>query len=140
MKHTTVYTKLLLMIGLTAVFLLTACQTNAPATPTPLAAATSQPSHMPPPTIVVTETIISTSTPSPTVTQTAIPIPTETPTPFLAISPPILSSQGQLAFIKNQTLFVETAVNSGSFNVNMSEGDIGALDWSPQGNRLLFFI
>ena len=129
MKHITVYTKLLLVIGLTAVFTLTACQTNTPATPTPLAAATSQSSHTPVPTIEVMETAVPTSTPSPTATQTA------TPTPFLAVSAPILSSQGQLAFIKNQTLFVETAVNTGTFSEIHSS--IASASWSPQGDKLL---
>ncbi|WP_420644656.1 TolB family protein [Candidatus Leptofilum sp.] len=142
MMHKTVYTKLLLVLGLaTAVLILTACQTNEPATPTPLATIatpTSQPSHTPTPTIAVTETAVPTSSPSQTATLLSTEIPTAMATPFLAVSRPILSSQGQLAFIKNQTLFVETAVNSGAFNT--FEGDIGAPHWSPQGNRFLFYI
>ena len=132
MKHITVYTKLLLVIGLTAVFTLTACQTNTPATPTPLAAATSQSSHTPVPTIEVMETAVPTSTPSPTATQTT------TPTPFLAVSAPILSSQGQLAYIKNETLFVETAPNSGTFTEITQFVHDGA--WSSDGRKLVLFI
>ncbi len=127
MKRLIVYAKFLVIVGLgTAV--LTACQTNDPL----------QPSHTPTPTIAVTETAVPTSTPFPTQTPTTLPTPTVTLTLDLAVSRHILSSQGQLAFIKNQTLFVETAVGAGTFNT--FEGDIGAPIWSPQGNRLLFYI
>jgi hypothetical protein len=132
-----IYWQRLIALGLiTAV--LAACQTS---DPTPLAAAptaATQPSHTPTPTMVVAETAVSTSTPSPTQTPTTAPTPTATATPLFEVSRPILSSQGQLAFIKNQTLFVETAVDSNTFNT--FEGDIGATIWSPQGDRLLFYI
>lgn len=119
---------------------LTACQTNGPPPPTPLAAlATIQPSRTPTPTNVVTETAVPTNTPAPTQTPTTTPpTPTATVTLDLAVSMPRLSSRGQLAFIKNETLFVETAVGSNTFNT--FEGDIGAPIWSPRGDRLLFYI
>ncbi|MEZ4593948.1 MAG: hypothetical protein R3D55_22815 [Chloroflexota bacterium] len=83
--------RLVFVIFGTAVLALTACQSNAPATPTPLAAATSQPSHTPTPTVVVTETPalsnveldVPTSTLSPTATQTNVPAPT----PFPSLTP-----------------------------------------------------
>ncbi|MBK8901993.1 MAG: PQQ-like beta-propeller repeat protein [Anaerolineaceae bacterium] len=129
---------LLCILGLgTAV--LAACQTNKTFQPTPLAAlATTQPSHTPTPTIAVTETAVPTSTPFPTQTPTTAPTPTVTATPFLEVSRSIVSSQGQLAFIMNQALFVETAVGSATFTT--FEGDIRAPIWSPQGDRLLFYI
>jgi hypothetical protein len=137
MKALIVYAKLLLILVVgTAV--LAACQTS---DPTPLAAAptsTTQPSHTPTPTIVVTETAVPTNTPFPTQTPTTASTPTVAATLDLAVSMPHLSSQGQLAFIKNETLFVETAVGSGTFST--FEGDVGAPIWSPRGDRLLFYI
>ena len=131
MKHLTVYAKILLIVGLgTAV--LAACQHSEPATPTPLAVVTS---HTPTPTIVATETAVPTSTPSPTQTPTTAPTPTVTATPFLAVSHPILSSQGQLAFIKDETLFVETAVGTEIFT-EISR-DVASASWSPAGDKLL---
>ena len=135
MKALIVYAKLLLILGLvTAV--LAACQTSEPTPSAPLAAlATSQPSRTPTPTIVVTETAVPTNTPSPSQTPTTLPTPTATATLDLAVSRPILSSQGQLAFIKNQTLFVETAVGTEIFS--KISGDVASASWSPAGDKLL---
>jgi len=133
MKRLIVYAKRLIALGLiTAV--LTACQNNDPLPPTQLAAvatATNQPS--PRPTIAVTETAVPTSTLQPTLTRPE-PTPTFTPLPDGLI--PEVSSQGQLAFVQNQVLFVETAVGSGTFNEFGS--NIGYPLWSPRGDRLIF--
>ncbi|MCB9009856.1 MAG: hypothetical protein H6656_21220 [Ardenticatenaceae bacterium] len=144
MAHKSVYAKMMLVL-LVATVVLAACTiTNNPTPAAPLAevvtvsverpsaTATPSPSSTPTATRILVETAVPTSTPPPTTTPTA----TAMATPFLAISPPILSSQGQLAFIKNQTLFVETAVGSEIFNT--LEDYIAAALWSPQGDRLLF--
>ena len=116
----TVYTKLLLVIWGTAVFTLVACQTNKPATP--LAAATSQLSHTPAPTIFVTETprivetAVPTSTPSPTTTQTNTPRPTKTSTP-------------------TQTPFPNLVWNDEVIQV--ATFDSREVSWSPVKNELL---
>lgn len=135
MKHLIVYAKLLVIVGLgTAV--LTACQTNEPLQPTPLVAfATNQPSQTPTPTIAATETAVPPDTPLPTQTPTIPPTPAAAATPIFAVSRPILSSQRQLAFIKNQTLFVGTAVGTEIFS--KISGDVASASWSPAGDKLL---
>lgn len=63
-------------------------------------------------------------------------IPTTTPSP--GILRPILSRDGQLAFIKNQMLMVETAPRNGDFTEIAQFVNDGA--WSPDGLKLAFFI
>ena len=147
MGRKSVYTKLLLVFLLgTAVF--AACTTNIEPTPEsslaevvtvsverPLATTTPQPSITPTATMPLLETAVPTSTPSPTVTQ-ASPTPTETP--YSSVSRPILSRQGQLAFIKNQTLFVETAVGTGEFQEVARFVNDG--EWANDGERIALYI
>lgn len=64
--------------------------------------------------------------------------PTVTPTPDPNISLVVLSSQGQLAFIQNEILYVETAPLSGEFK------ELGqfarAAAWSPDGRQLVYSL
>ncbi|MFZ1401049.1 MAG: hypothetical protein WAS33_29360, partial [Candidatus Promineifilaceae bacterium] len=139
------------LLGL-AVLGLTACQSNEPATATPLAAATSQPSHTPTPTIEVTETAVPTNTPSPTATQTHTlttqptrtlsPPPTKTPVPLsfdsYGISSWSLNAQGLLALLKNGRLLVEVSPLSGTFH-EVDQFVIKAF-WSPDGGKIFYAV
>ena len=145
------------LLGLT-VLALTSCQSNKPATPTPLAAATSQPSHTPTPMIVVTETprnvetAVPTTLPSPTNTQTPTPTtqptrtpgppPTKTPIPLsfdsYGISSWSLNAQGQLALLKNGSLLVEVPPMSGIFH-EVDQSVVNAF-WSPDGEKIFYAV
>jgi len=91
----------------------------------PLATATTTPmpptaSHIPP-----------TATTQITATEVS-----STPSPWISI--PILSSQGQLAFIQNGVLFVETEPGVKEFK--SIERGVSHASWSPQGNRLIYSL
>ena len=139
MKRTNAYTKIVLTFIL-ATAVLTACLAYESTPQAPLAevvTASSQASNTPTATQPADETAVRTHTltPLPSTTQVeSTPIPTETPS--LSVSAPFLSSQGQLAFIKNQMLYVETAVNSAIFREIGSS--IASMLWSPQGDKLIF--
>ncbi len=145
-------TIVLFLVGCTAV-------PNPTSTPViPLAQATlviERPSVTPLPTLTmintVTETAVLTPIPSSTTpgqTPTATPLPlTETPTPTTTpdpnatprpgFSPPILSSQGQLAFVQDEVLYVETAVGSGTFLEVDRYVSVEPV-WSPDGEKLIY--
>ncbi|MCB9418368.1 MAG: PD40 domain-containing protein [Ardenticatenaceae bacterium] len=87
------------------------------------------------PTIeTTTEIIDSTATEpsnfpqSPTLTPTATPIP--------GISLPILSSLGQLAYIQDQVLYVESKTGSNEFQA--MDSFVETAVWSPDGTKLLY--
>ncbi|MCP4421487.1 MAG: hypothetical protein GY805_33165, partial [Chloroflexi bacterium] len=141
MNNYNAYTKFLLIGLLSAI--LAACTSAIEATPTvlvaevvtvsaerPFASATPQPSKTPTMIETATETAVAISTPQPIATAIA--------TPYPSVSRPILSDQGQLAFIRNQTLFVETAVGSQDFLEVASFVNNGA--WSNDGNKFAFYV
>ena len=145
MERNSFYAKLMLILILGTAVLAACIATNDPSPDAPLAevvavsverpsaTATPQPSSTPTATMTSLGTAVPISTPQPTNTQLE-PTPTFTPLPGGLI--PMVSSQGQLAFVQNQVLLVETAVGSGIFNEFGS--NIGSALWSPQGERLLF--
>jgi hypothetical protein len=106
--------------------------------PTPTAPATlSAPTELPvspsPEQAVVEETaVILTPTPQPTFIPTETPIPD----PTAEVSRPILSSQGQLAFIQDQVLHIES--EAGLNNFQELPFYISQALWSPDGENLLF--
>jgi hypothetical protein len=147
MNQLIVYAKLLVIMGLgTAV--LAACQTNGSTRLAAAPTATTQPSHTPTPTIVVTETAVQTATqtrqviviataqpsytPGPTPTHTPVPITTE------GISRWSLSSSGQLFLILEGKLLIENPQASANFQE--IDHFVSFAEWSPDGNKIIYSV
>lgn len=80
------------------------------------------------------ETINSTATEPPNFPQSPTLTPTATPIP--GISPPLLSSLGQLAYIHDQVLYVESETGSNEFQA--MDSFVETAVWSPDGTKLLY--
>ncbi|MCI0731579.1 MAG: hypothetical protein L0332_33290 [Chloroflexi bacterium] len=119
------------------------------ATPSPWPTATAVPSFNS--TIDLTAIHLLSTTVTQLPTKTAIPltpIPSQTPDPHLflvatsssegRISNITLSTLGQLAFVGDGVLFVETAPGSGQFEEIGRYARTAA--WSPAGNRLVYSL
>lgn len=128
-------------------FLLVGCVEGETAVPTMTMAAerpsptdTLAPTPPTPTTAALTRSPAPIHTPIPSLTNAASP--TRPPATLDPLAPmqgillPALSSQGQLAFVQNQVLFLETATNTNEFKP-IAQYVTGAY-WSPQGNRLLY--
>ncbi len=151
MNKTTVYTKLLLVLGL-ATAVLTACTiTNDPTPQAPLAevaTATPSPSSTPTATMSLVETAVPTMIPSQTIaptsteqpTRTPGPTPTRTPVPlsFEGISNWSLSSSGQLFLVQAGKLLIENPQTSGNFQE--IDDFVGFAAWSPDGNKIIYMV
>lgn len=107
---------------------------------TPFPALTTLPSHTPTFTLPPTSTPAPQTTPSPSLTRppTRTPRPTATPEGQMraTLSDPILSRQGQLAYVANEILWLETAPGSGNFVA--LDGYVTGVHWSEDGSKLLF--
>lgn len=107
---------------------------------TPSPVPTSVPTHTPTLTPSPSSTATPQVTPSPTLTRppTRTPRPTATPEGQFAplVSEPFLSSLGQLAYVENQVLWVETEPGSGNFLA--VDHYVSQAQWSADGSRLLY--
>jgi hypothetical protein len=101
------------------------------ATPTfrPTTSLTSLPSTPPTTSITLNETVVP-LTPTSAATETPLV------TPISRVSQPFVSSQGQLAYVQNQVLYVETAVGLGEF-VEIGRY-VSSASWSPDGTKMLY--
>ena len=117
----------------------------APVTPTAtveIAAASPIPTRTPTLTPLPTFANTPQATPNPTLTRTPRPTrtlrPTATPEGQMraTMSDPVLSRQGQLAYVANEILWLETAPGSNSFMT--MDGYVTGVHWSEDGSKLLF--
>ena len=135
MRHLLFVLSLFALLGVgcnTAVSEPTPTQTATPI-PSPTAVATE---------VIVTETAVAKPSPTNTPIPTNTPVPSPSPTPFPVnfddgyITNVILSSQGQLAYIRNEILYVESAPQSRKFE-ELGQYPIIAT-WSPDGSQLFY--
>lgn len=113
------------------------------ATATPAKLSSSAASHTPTPHAgTTTPADTATALPSLTATSTGTPPPTLTPTPTpIALSPPVVSSSGALAYVENGVLTV-VEVNSSEVTTVAEEvvDDARTIIWSPNGQRLFYAV
>ncbi len=134
-----------LVWGVIFLFLLMGCSKEVMVSPTVTATVVSPASTPAPPTDIPTNTPTSTATVTlPVPTSTIIP-PTYTPTPVFSLPADtvdifvqnvVLSSQGQLAYIRDGILYVESAPQTSLFEQISEHVSIAA--WSPDGSELLY--
>ncbi len=128
------------VVGCTAVSSPTPTTTPTPAPPTERPLPTPSATAIP----LLEKTAVASPTPSPAPPAPTIP---STPTPSFILPPDaadlpitnvILSSQDQLAYIRGETLYVETAPRSEEFEV-FGRAALAAA-WSPDGSQLAYSI
>ncbi len=132
------------ILNLWIVILLSACAVETQPTPTAIVE-TQSPTATASPTVTRTPKTSSTNTLEPTATITEKPstatqvVDTPTPTPEIAYTAPELSSQGILAYVQNDVLWMEGQAGLGKF-FPVARNALPWFTWSPDGNRLLYSI
>ncbi len=134
-----------LVLSIIFLFLLMGCNQEVMVLPAETATAVSPTSTSIPPTDIPTNTPTSTAAATPPVpTPTAIP-PTHTPTPAFLLPADAadvfvqniaLSSLGQLVYIRDGILYMESAPQTSLFEQISEHVSVAA--WSPDGSELLY--